>query len=152
MKQKTSKIPTAEEFDALKKECNLLRLNLKNNKKKVESLRNSYEKAMAHFKVDSKDQTESNVTVTLVEYAKSRKMCPFQLRNKLKAADILFVDRHVSYLKHPEQFKHMVTYRSYHLRDCFTMQVICWNAAGIEFLNDFVKANYKRQPRKEFSF
>jgi hypothetical protein len=142
-----------EELENLKKERNFLKLQVRNLKLANTSLRGSYNKAMRRYKPRAnQSDTETDWCISLNGYAENRGMDASLLRRKLKDADFLFVDRHTSYLKQPERFGNLVTYKSREIAGKATIEDMYWTYAGIAFLNEFVRENYKRKPKREFSY
>jgi hypothetical protein len=150
----TNQSNTFDELENLKKEQTFLKLKIRELKLANKSLRSSYEKAMSRYKPGvGHNDTEPKWCVSLCEYAKTRGMSPGRLINKLKDADFLFVDRHISYLKQPDKYGYLVYYKSRKVFDgSVTLESMYWTAEGVAFLDDFVKANYKKQPKREFSY
>jgi hypothetical protein len=98
------------------------------------------------------DVNEDKPAVSLKEYARKRRMNDSHLYKKLKEAGVIFSDRNILYLHNPVQFKHMVRYDTQRLKNGGYLQILKWNENGVGFLDEFVKLNYKKQPKTKFSF
>jgi hypothetical protein len=142
-----------EEYDKLKKECNLLQLHMKELKARHKSIRDAYNNAMHRYNVGvGAKKANANHCVALTTYARKRCMDAALLRKKLKEANILFVERHISYLTNPGKYGNLVIYKTHTVNKNSTLECMYWTPEGVAFLDEFVKTHYQKQPKQEFTF
>jgi hypothetical protein len=147
--------PSEEDYKKLKTEKALLALSYKSLDKRYKSLRASYDAMLARVDAGIKAvgyDDEPMLGVSTREYARKRHISSARFTRKLQEAGIIYVQRQVCHLKNPEMHGHLVFYKNQKMIRNGIIPRLYWNAEGVEFLNEFVRTHYAKEPMCEFSF
>jgi hypothetical protein len=147
--------PSVEDYEKMKMEKKFLTLTIKRCNKRYKSLRASYNDLLARVNAGIKvvgNDDEPMLGVSTYAYAQARHLNNSELSKKLQEADIIYVQRGVSFLKNPTAHGHMVFYKNQKMIRNGIIPRLYWNTEGVEFLNEFVRTHYAKEPMCEFSF
>lgn len=145
MTRKTS--PTIEEYKALKKECAILRLNLRQYRNRFAKLRNQYNEVMRSYfdgvKVyeNHSEELKDIFHISLTQLAHKFGISTSTLSGiLLKNGIIKRVTPSDTYLVNPYEHGKYVLFKKVRLRHCERL-ALYWNMDGMRFLYDLLVEN-----------
>jgi hypothetical protein len=147
--------PSVEDYEKLKMEKKFLTLTIKRCNKRYKSLRASYNDLLARVNAGIKvvgNDDEPMLGVSTFGYARKRHLNNTIFSKRLQEAGITYMHRGVTYIKNPVAHGHLVFYKKQlGIRGGIILRLY-WNTEGVEFLNEFVRTHYAKEPMCEFSF